>query len=356
MLIKFLSINQILRLLIGTVFVFSGLIKLNDPIGFSLTIQTYFQGFAIDFSSLFLLLIPYSLLIASSVCVVEIILGVALLLKFEIKFIIRALFLLTGFFTLLTLYTLWFGRVDSCGCLSSAIPLTPRQSFTKNILLLLALHLLNKHGRHTTYQRYFSLTLVSIILIGVCIIGIGWYTSSRLPIIDFGPYQVGSNISMLIQPNSTSQHQYKLGKDTSILETEPVSPTGKPKVVHFSIWDEEKEITQEVLAGSKFLCIVQQPSKLNEKDKAILQAFVENILSPVESLWLLPLHEEKENLPPFIMNHLAWGNIGLLRSMMRADIGFLLLQNGVVTGKWCYKDLAKAKSYLSKLGFYKLTV
>ncbi|OJW70316.1 MAG: hypothetical protein BGO68_02480 [Candidatus Amoebophilus sp. 36-38] len=356
MLIKFPSINQILRLLVGTVFVFSGLIKLNDPIEFSLTIQTYFQGFAIDFSSLFLLLIPYSLLIAISVCVVEIILGVALLLKFELKLVIRALFLLTGFFTLLTLYTLWFDRVDSCGCLSSAIPLTPRQSFTKNILLLLALHLLNKHSRHITYQRYASLTLVYLILIGIFSIGIGWYTSSRLPIIDFGPYQVGSNISMLIQPSSISQHKYGLEKDKSILETGSANPTGKPKVTNFTIWDEKKEITQEVLEGSKLICIVHKPSNLNEKDKAILQAFVDNILSPLESLWLLPLHEEKEGLPPFIMNHIAWGSAGLLRSMMRADLGFLLLQNGVVIGKWGYKDLVKVKSHLIKLGFYKLTV
>ena len=190
MLNQFFSINLILRLLVGTVFLFSGLIKLTDPIGFSLTIQAYFQGFAIDFSSLFLELIPYSLWIAISVCVVEVILGMALLLKFKLELAIRALLLLTGFFTLLTLYTLWFGRINSCGCLSNAIPLTPRQSFIKNIFLLLALHLLNKHSNPTAGSHHRKSTFIYLIFMGMLSIGIGWYTASRLPIIDFSPYQI----------------------------------------------------------------------------------------------------------------------------------------------------------------------
>lgn len=356
MLTKSVYSNSILRLLVGVVFVFSGLIKLNDPVGFSITIQTYIQGFGIDFGAFFLSLIHYSLPIAITVCVVEVVLGAALILKFQIKSVIRSLFLLTGFFTALVLYTLWFRPIDSCGCLSSAIPLTPRQSLIKNIFLLIALHLLNKHTR---YKARSGSTIIYLILVGIFSIGIGWYASSKLPIIDFGPYQVGSNIPLLIYPSNKAQDKEgsRLGsKNISNRLTGPelIKPNVKSKISNFIIWNDIQEITQEVLEGTQLLGIIRKPTTLKDKEITDLQKLMANILSPLKILWLLPLNEEKEGLPSFMITYIAWGNTDMLQSMIRSNIGFVLLQDGIVTGKWSYKDLSKLEGDLNKLGFYRL--
>lgn len=355
MLTKSVYSNPILRLLVGVVFIFSGLIKLNDPVGFSITIETYIQGFAIDFGAFFLSLINYSLPIAIIVCVIEVILGAALILKFEIKFIIRALLLLTGFFTVLVLYTLWFRPINSCGCLSSAIPLTPRQSLIKNIFLLIALHLLNKHTR---YKARSGSTVIYLILVGIFSTGIGWYAARKLPIIDFGPYQIGSNIPSLIYPSNNAQDKEDSRLDSTNISrltgSELIRPNVKTKIMDFIVWSDIQEITQEILEGTQLLGIIHKPTTLKDKEITDLQKVITNTLSPLKILWLLPLNVEKEDLPSFMITHIAWGNTGMLQSMIRSNIGFVLLQDGIVIGKWSYKDLPKLEGDLNKLGFYKL--
>lgn len=131
--------HNVIRLGVSLTFILSGTVKLNDPIGFSLKINAYLRAFSWDFTTLFLKLVPYNLALAIGVCTLEVVLGVALLLKFQSKFTLRALLLLTSFFSCLTLYTAVFKRVGSCGCFGDLLPLTPWQSFFKSVLLLLAL-------------------------------------------------------------------------------------------------------------------------------------------------------------------------------------------------------------------------
>ncbi|MEM7055903.1 MAG: MauE/DoxX family redox-associated membrane protein [Bacteroidota bacterium] len=136
------SVNTIIRLGVSLIFIFSGLIKLSDPVGFSLKIKTYLRVFSLDFTTLFLKVMPYALALAVGVPTLEVILGIALIIKFHIKFTLRALLLLTIFFTSLTCYIAAFKRLGSCGCFGTTLPLTPWQSFSKSILLLLMLSLL----------------------------------------------------------------------------------------------------------------------------------------------------------------------------------------------------------------------
>jgi len=68
---------------------------------------------------------PYALALAIFLCVLEIVLGLALLIGWSPKFVVTALVLLIIFFTFLTWYSAYFNKVTDCGCFGDAIKLTP---------------------------------------------------------------------------------------------------------------------------------------------------------------------------------------------------------------------------------------
>ena len=123
-------ITNILRLLTGVLFIISGLIKANDPVGFGIKLEEYFTVFNTEF------MIPLATGLAIFVCVAEIALGIALLLGYKSKLTLWLLLLMMIFFTFLTFYSAYFNKVTDCGCFGDAIKLTPWQSFSKDIILL----------------------------------------------------------------------------------------------------------------------------------------------------------------------------------------------------------------------------
>mgnify|MGYP003310763563 FL=1 len=126
-------ITFIFRYFVGSLFIFSGLIKLNDPIGFSFKLEEYFGPtvFDIDF------LIPLVLPMAIFIVIFEVVLGVFLILGYKKEFTIWSLLLMIIFFTFLTWYSAYFNKVTDCGCFGDAIKLTPWESFTKDVILLI---------------------------------------------------------------------------------------------------------------------------------------------------------------------------------------------------------------------------
>ena len=116
-------ITAIARLLVGVLFIASGLIKANDPIGFSYKLQEYFEVLHLSF------LMPLSLALAILICFVEVLLGILLLLGIYRNLVLWVLSLMMAFFTFLTFYSAYFNKVTSCGCFGDAIPFTPNQFF-----------------------------------------------------------------------------------------------------------------------------------------------------------------------------------------------------------------------------------
>ena len=72
------------RIFVGVLFIISGLIKLNDPLGFSYKLQEYFSTDVLNIP----FLEPYALAISVFVVVVEVVLGVFLLIGYKPKFTI----------------------------------------------------------------------------------------------------------------------------------------------------------------------------------------------------------------------------------------------------------------------------
>ena len=135
------------RYLVGVLFIFSGLIKINDPIGTQIKLEEYFEVFSADFTPLFEHLVPLALILSVILCTLEIVIGIALLMNYKMKITRVILLSLIVFFTFLTFYSAYFNKVTDCGCFGDAIKLTPWESFTKDIILLsfsLIIFILNK--------------------------------------------------------------------------------------------------------------------------------------------------------------------------------------------------------------------
>src|SRR5690606_898777 len=114
-------ITQLSRVLVGALFIFSGLIKLNDPMGFSFKLDEYFGADVLNLP----FLQPFARARAVIRVILEVLLGVALLLVYGRKFTAWMLLLMIVFFTFLTFYSAYFNMVTDCGCFGGAIPLTP---------------------------------------------------------------------------------------------------------------------------------------------------------------------------------------------------------------------------------------
>ena len=150
--------SYVARVFVGGLFIVSGLVKANDPWGFAFKLEEYFSpsGLAADFG-FFEFFQPYVLELSILICVVEIVLGAALILGGKIKLASWALVGMMIFFTWLTWYTAdcntkqmlasqlgqEFSRdcVTDCGCFGDALKgsvgrsLTPLESFWKDIVL-----------------------------------------------------------------------------------------------------------------------------------------------------------------------------------------------------------------------------
>ena len=137
-------IINFLRFIYGAFLIFSGFLKLIDPLGFSYKLQEYFEVFGIEW------LVSLSLLLAIFVCLLEIFLGLLFIFGLYVREIIWVnLFLMIGF-TLLTFYSAYFNAVTDCGCFGDFMKLDPWNSFYKDIVLVILSIIL------LTFQTYIQ--------------------------------------------------------------------------------------------------------------------------------------------------------------------------------------------------------
>lgn len=217
-------LTHLCRIFVGVLFIISGLIKLNDPVGFSFKLEEYFSPGVLNLE----FLTPYALAIALIVVIFEVVVGVMLLVGFKRNFTVWSLLLMIGFFTFLTFYSAWFNKVTDCGCFGDALHLTPWQSFTKDVVLLVLILVLFFTRQHI--KPLFPAVVVNIIvgLSLILCIYFGWYVLNHLPVIDFRAYKVGTNIQEGMSiPEGAAQSEtemvfiYKVnGVDTELTEKE----------------------------------------------------------------------------------------------------------------------------------------
>ena len=178
----------ITRIIVGILFIFSGLIKANDPLGLSYKMMEFFEVWGWHGWS------DYTLALSVTLITFEIIAGVAVLLGWQFRIFSWLLLLLILCFTFLTGYAVLSGKIKECGCFGDCIKLTAMDSFVKD-LVLTGLILFLFIFRNSVKPVFNSLTsIILLTLSGVLAFSLQWYVLKHLPILDCLPYKTGNNI------------------------------------------------------------------------------------------------------------------------------------------------------------------
>ena len=371
-------IYSILRYLVGSIFIFSGLIKINDPVGTQIKLEEYFGVFSSDFTSLFELLVPFALLISIVLCTLEIIIGIALLMNYKMRIVLKLLLSLIVFFTFLTFYSAYFNKVTDCGCFGDAIKLTPWESFYKDIILLvfsISIYFLNKNLKNQVGLFYIKIFDDKVFRNGIIIVStiicliISFSAINFLPFIDFRAYKVGNYIPDLMNPSEELKYSYIMEKGGREYEFESypldesftfkkinlLNPEAQPKITDYSLWNETGDYTNESFLGNKLFIIIHDVNKMGLKGKK-LQDFISQLKILVSNInfWVEPIiitssdsksyNDFREKYHIEIKN--VYGDATVLKTIIRSNPGFFLLRNGTVTGKWHYNKFPDAKEIL----------
>ncbi len=357
------------RYVVGVLFIISGLIKVNDPVGTQIKLEEYFEVFASDISGVFHVFVPWALFLSVFLSVLEVVLGVALLARFKMKLTTTVLLVIIVFFTFLTFYSAYFNKVTDCGCFGDALKLTPWQSFTKDIVLLLLIIYLfikrHKFSRAGTATGQLSGVAVGATLL-VCA-GLAWYAIEHLPYIDFRAYKKENNIAQLMQPSEPFRYSYVMMKEGKEYEFDQypaategyeykeiklLNPDAKPLITDFGIWNNEGDFSEEVLQGNKLLVVIHTVEKTNEESLEAIKKLAESLGNEVETLVVTSSdeasfdafrHENQLAIPYY------FGDATLLKTMIRSNPGLILLQDGTVKEKWHFNDIPESAELIERL-------
>ncbi len=357
-------IKEIVRVFVGALFIFSGIIKVNDPVGTAIKLEEYFQVFAYDFAPFFEIFVPAALFFSVVLSVLEVVLGIALLIGYQTKITAWALLVLIVFFTFLTFYSAYFNKVTDCGCFGDAIKLTPWESFTKDIVLLILIVFIFINRNY--YRPIFSEKIGHIIMAGdsLVLIFLCLWSIWHLPFVDFRSYAVGNNIPELMQPSGDLEYEYIMEKDGeeftfkeypsdksfTFKDMNVLNPEVQPKITDLAVWNEEGEFTDDLLMGSRLLVLTHSIDKTSTSSNQEITNLIRTT-NGVET-WALTSSSAEEfeefaaqagwTIPYYFID------ATVVKAMIRSTPGIMLIRDGNVLGKWHYNDVPSS-SDISRL-------
>lgn len=359
-------IIHVVRLVVGILFIISGLIKLNDPVGFSFKLEEYFSKPVLNIS----FLEPFALYIAIFVCIVEILLGVMLLLGTRKKITLWSLLAMLIFFGFLTFYSAYYNKVTDCGCFGDAIKFTPWQSFGKDILLLVLTLILWIGQKHITplFSKRRTSFALEVLSLAACIILVH-HVYNHLPIKDFRPYKIGANIPEgMITPDGAALPKYKYhwkfkinGKEEIITtegdyptkvegeflsyDTELIDKGYVPPIHDFFIEKDGESYFEEMMNKEKLIMVISY--NINKSDKEAftkIKKTTDNALKKGYSvIGLTSIVEQAEEIKKkYELNFdFYFNDETTLKTMIRSNPGIIVLKKGTIVDKKHYNDLDK---------------
>lgn len=355
------------RIIVGFLFIISGLIKLNDPVGFAFKLQDYFAPDVLNLEFLMPLALPLAIIIV----IVEVLVGVALLLGYMKKLTLWLLLLMIVFFTFLTFYSAYFNKVTDCGCFGDAIPLTPWESFIKDVVLLVLILILFVGRKYIKPLFVSGVRSILVLFSLVFCLGLGYYVLQHLPVIDFRPYKIGANIKdgMIVPedaPKAVYEYQWKfnVNGDEKIITTHGDYPNVEgefvdvqtkllkkgyePPIHDFSIEKDGEDFTEHFLDANHLIVVVAY-SLLNTEHPgygAIKKATDEALEKGYEVIGLSASSEEMSER--LIADHnlnfsFYFCDETALKTIVRSNPGILELNKGTVLQKYHWNDAHKLK-------------
>jgi hypothetical protein len=353
-------IRIICRIIIGLVFVFSGAVKAIDPLGSAYKFHDYFQAFNLNFLNS--LCLPLAILM----CTAEFISGFALLTGFRLKTGMWGIFILLVIFTPLTFILALTNPVSDCGCFGDAVHLTNWQTFGKNIVLS-AMLLIIYTGRNQIKNLFSVTTEWIVVQIVIFLFIIFSLVNLRyLPLVDFLPYKTGVRIAdKMTIPEGVPADAYSttfiyekdgVRKEFNVSNYPASDTTWKfidqksvivkkgynPPIHDFLITTSGGEdITQKILTNKGY-SVLMISKKLSEADKKSLSAGFElGNFCASKGIEFYILTSSGSDEMKSVGNGLMFCSADetTLKTMIRANPGFILIKDGVIIGKWSWANV-----------------
>lgn len=357
------------RLIVGILFIISGLIKANDALGFSYKLEEYFSSAVLNME----FLIPFAFVMAAAICIVEVVLGVMVLIGAYPKLTSWSLLGMILFFTFLTFYSAYFNKVTDCGCFGDAVKLSPWESFGKDIILLVFIAII--FIRKRLIKPIFSQKMENMFLAIVTFFSFAFVynTYSHLPVKDFRPYAVGKNITegmkncdelnlpcpekidyFLVKNKETGLEKEVLSTEWNWQEDDFVANTEKSLIIEgyeapikdFSISLNGADYTDSILISKNTLLVVAYNLEKTEDEawKRIKELALASELEGITFATLtastdekIALFKQQMQIPfPFYFTDET-----TLKTIIRSNPGVLLLNEGAIIDKWHYNDFPK---------------
>jgi uncharacterized membrane protein YphA (DoxX/SURF4 family) len=349
----------IFRLLVGVLFVFSGFVKLVDPVGTQIKLEEYFQVFSEDIAGFFSYFIPIALPLSVLFCVLEVVLGIALLIQYRMKITAVLLLLIIAFFTFLTFYSAYFNKVTDCGCFGDFMKLEPWHSFWKDVALLVPITFLFIYRNQLEDSFSFKIgSIVTGIATVICFY-IAIHAINHDSVIDFRAYKVGTNIPTAMQPSAPLRFKYIMEKNGKIEEFEKyptdttykyksmelVNPEAQAKIKDYALWNNEGDYTQESFKGNQLLIGIGKVDKAKLSNMSRIQQLIHDVRAKYgEQVKIVAVttnetetfenfrHEYQLDIPYYFIDE------KVLKTMTRANPSIILMQNGTIKAKWHSND------------------
>lgn len=373
---RFPILIHIARFLVGGLFIFSGFIKANDPVGFSYKLGEYFEVFKADsglgiFESFAHIALPLAILL----CVSEMALGFMLLVGYKRDLTLWLLFAQIAFFTFLTFYSACYNKVTTCGCFGDFLVLKPWTSFWKDIALLILITLLIV-GKESVNELFSTLITASLTIIAIILsFAFPIYAYRNLPPLDFRPYAIGMNIKDNMKPGAGYKpaeyesgfiyENLKTGKqehfnmknypwqDTlnwkwiatdNILIHDAINP---PKIIDFNITSLDGQPIMDSILNNKdymFLLICWDLNKTD--DDETLHAKMNDLykLASADHVNMLAITaSDAKAIDNYKHAHQALYDFAnadgvVLKTMVRSNPGLILIKDGTIIMNWHHNN------------------
>lgn len=355
-----------IAILVGILFIFSGFVKAVDPLGFSYKLVEYFMVFKMDF------LIPTALTQSVLICAFEIFLGLAFIFHYKMRTMALLSIAMMVFFTILTGVSAIFDVVKECGCFGNAIPLTAWQSFYKDLILMVLIGLIFwKRNELTPWIDNDRINRYTVYGGGIASLALSIWCLNHLPVVDFRSFKIGNDIEALTNDGKPPviEYAYKMKhKETGEEKIFPASEYANvkdtydlvdgisnileeeipPSIEDFIISDVDgNEVTQDILnyEGLTVIVLSKDLTKITQEQYADIMDLTNAAMDANAAVvGLCPnsyeeidqfRHQYQAAYPYHVLDE------KVVKTIARANPAVMLLKDGVITGKWHYKDTPK---------------
>ena len=372
--IRIAAVN-ICRFILAVTFIFSGYVKAIDPLGTLYKLKDYAAAMALND-----ILPDWALVIvAIALGALEFSLGVFMLFAVRRHMVSKLTLALMSVMTALTVWIYIADPVKDCGCFGDALKLTNGETLLKNIVLIACATLVA--WRPVDMARFISRTNQWIVRYYTItyIVVTSVYCLYTLPIFDFRPYRVGTNIKQGMEiPEGAEQPEFEstfiLRKngvtreftldnypdstweyvDTKTVQTKKGY---EPPIHDFAITtnDTGEDITEQVLTkkGYTFLLVSPRLAVADDSNFGDIDQIYEYAEENGVDFFCLTAstNEDIERWRDLTGAEYTFCNADetTLKTMIRSNPGLILLKDGTIIGKWSHNALPQTDDLTAPL-------